>query len=217
MDPAFWLERWARGDIPWHQPEGNALLRRHWDGLGLPAGSLVFVPLCGKSPDLAWLAARGHRILGIELSALAIRDFFAERGLEPRRRPHRLGWAHEAGPYCLIEGDAFALQPQELAECAGFYDRAALVALPPAMRGRYAREVLGALPPGCRGLLITIEFPEAAHPGPPFPVGEDELRALLPAFAPVLIERVGPPEDATGAGSPRSGSAVWRLVRGRPR
>ncbi len=86
MDPAFWQERWKNQDIGFHQPEFHALLQKYWSRLDLRPGSPVFVPLCGKSLDMVWLAQQGHRVIGAELSELAIDDFFAERGLDPTAR-----------------------------------------------------------------------------------------------------------------------------------
>src|SRR4030042_914462 len=83
MNPDFWLERWQRNEIGFHQPEINAHLQDFWGQLAVPAGGQVFVPLCGKSRDLLWLRARGHRVLGVELSPIAVRDFFAENALTP--------------------------------------------------------------------------------------------------------------------------------------
>src|SRR3546814_4023011 len=77
MEPDYWQKRWAEGRTGWHQPEVNALLRQHWSSLAVPAGSRVFVPLCGKSADMAWLAAQGHAELGVELSTAACAAFFA--------------------------------------------------------------------------------------------------------------------------------------------
>ena len=57
-----------------------------------------------------------------------------------------------------------------LADCAGVYDRAALIALPPPLRQRYARELYSQLPRGCRGLLVTLEYPQHEKDGPPFSV-----------------------------------------------
>src|SRR3546814_12861307 len=81
-----------------HEPDGfrrpaaqSPLLEKHWPSLGLATGSRVFVPLCGKSLDMAWLAARGHRVLGVELSPLAVGQFFDENGLAPAQREPPLG------------------------------------------------------------------------------------------------------------------------------
>src|SRR5690606_5572725 len=157
MDPDFWLQRWREGRTGFHNEHVQPLLERHWPTLGLASGSRVFVPLAGKSLDLPWLAARGHRVLGVELSPLAVSQFFEENRMTPATRVTRHGVHHVAGDIELICGDAFALDAHALADCTGVYDRAALIALPPDLRARYVDELYGALPPGCRGLLVTLE------------------------------------------------------------
>jgi len=136
------------------------------------------VPLAGKSLDLAWLAAQGHRVLGVELSPLAVAQFFEEQGLAPQVRESRYGRHYSAGNIELVCGDVFALDAEALADCAAVYDRAALIALPPPLRRRYVRELYALLPGGCRGLLITLEYPPHEKQGPPFSVPEDEVREL---------------------------------------
>ena len=178
MDPTFWHQRWRDNQIGFHQDAPTPLLLAHWAAVGAPAGTRVFVPLCGKSRDLAWLAAQGHRVLGVELSPLAVAQFFAEHDLRPEVRESRYGRHHTAGPIELVCGDAFALDAEALADCGAVYDRAALIALPPAMRRRYAGELYARLPRGCRGLLVTLEYPPEEKAGPPFPVGADEVRSL---------------------------------------
>ncbi|MGY0559221.1 thiopurine S-methyltransferase [Luteimonas sp. A277] len=179
MEPDFWHERWQDGRIGFHQDRPLPLLCKHWPTLELAPGSRVFVPLCGKSVDMAWLAERGHRVLGVELSELAVRQFFDERGLTPATRESSFGIHYSAGPYELIYGDAFALDAEVLADCSAVYDRAALIALPPDMRARYADTAWRRLPTSCDGLLITLEYPQGQKDGPPFSVEEAEVRRLL--------------------------------------
>lgn len=217
MEPGFWHERWREGRIGFHQPSVTPQLERHWDALGLAAGSTVFVPLCGKSLDMRWLAARGHRVLGIELSAIAVREFFSEQGLEPTLRETAYGLHHEAGPFEIIVGDAFGLDRAALAACAGVFDRAALVALPPDLRRRYAHCTWAALPQGCRGLVVTLEYPQAQKAGPPFAVAAEEMLALFGEdWAPVLLERsdiLATEPRFIEAGVDALASAAWRLER----
>ena len=190
MEPDFWHERWQDGRIGFHQAHPLPLLCKHWPALSLAPGSRVFVPLCGKSVDMAWLAGQGHRVLGVELSGLAVQQFFDERGLSPSKRDTHLGVHYSAGPYELICGDAFALDEATLADCAAVYDRAALIALPPPLRERYAATTWQRLPAGCEGLLITLEYPQAQKAGPPFSVEEAEVRGLLePGWAVSVQER----------------------------
>ena len=178
MDAEFWHRRWHDGQIGFHQERATPLLEQHWDALALPRGSRVFVPLAGKSLDMLWLAARGHRVLGVELSQLAVEQFFDENGLEPTIRDSPYGRHYQAGEIELVCGDAFALDAGVLADCAGVFDRAALIALPPELRERYAFELYAHLPGGCGGLLITLEYPQHEKSGPPFSVADAEVRAL---------------------------------------
>ncbi|WP_063674550.1 thiopurine S-methyltransferase [Dyella thiooxydans] len=179
MDHEFWLQRWREGRIGFHQDAVTPWLREYWPGLGLPAGSQVFVPLAGKSLDLVWLAAQGHHVLGVELSPLAVEQFFAGHALAPQLSESRYGRHYRAGNLELICGDAFGLDDEVLAGCAAVYDRAAMIALPPPLRERYVDGLYACLPSGCRGLLITLEYPQAQKHGPPFSVPEAEVHGRL--------------------------------------
>src|SRR5512138_1105185 len=76
MKRDFWLERWERGETGFHQDEINPYLLQHWPELHVAPGGEVFVPLCGKSLDMVWLRERGYFVLGVELSPIAVQDFF---------------------------------------------------------------------------------------------------------------------------------------------
>jgi len=190
MDPDFWKQAWREGRTRFHQERISPMLAAHWDAIGAARDSRVFVPLCGKTLDMPWLVERGHRVLGVELSSIAIDGFFDALGTTPDVRVSKYGRHHVAGPYELILGDVFALDAAALADCDAVYDRAALIALPPDMRERYLRESYAGLPPGCRGLVVTLEYPQAEKEGPPFPVREAEVRAgLEPDWDVALLER----------------------------
>lgn len=215
MEPEYWKDRWGRGDTGWNQEQPTPLMLKHWPALGLPPGSRVFVPLAGKSRDMAWLAAQGHRVLGVELSELAIEQFFVESGLEPRVESSRYGRHYSAGGIELIHGDAFGLDGDVLRDCAAVFDRAALIALPPPLRRRYANGLYRSLPAGSRGLLLTIEYPQDQKEGPPFSVQEEEVRALLSSdWAVDLLERRDVPASAPEAGDGLQMQTVaYRLQR----
>lgn len=189
MQPDFWLQRWQQGQIGFHRGEVMPLLEKHWPALQLAPGSRVLVPLCGKSLDMHWLAARGYRVLGVELSPLAVEQFFAEAGLQPERHDSALGEHFTAGPIEIIRGDAFALDDETLAGIAGLYDRAALIALPQDLRQRYRDTVYTRLPAGCRALVITLEYPQAEKAGPPFSVEQAEVESFAPSWRVELAER----------------------------
>ena len=216
MEAAFWHQRWADNQIGFHQSAPTPLLLKHWPSLGIAAGAKVFVPLAGKSLDMLWFASQGHRVLGVELSQLAIEQFFDEHALRPGIRESKYGRHHEAGGIELILGDAFGLDADLLRDCDAVFDRAALIALPPDLRLRYARELYAALPAGCRGLLVTLEYPQHERDGPPFPVPEDEVRALYDRHWHVdLLERrsIAPDHPGFVAGVSRLDTAAYALRR----
>lgn len=190
IDDGYWLQRWREGRTGFHQPRVLPLLEKHWPAIDVPRGGRVFVPLAGKSLDMLWLAAQGHRVFGVELSPLAVEQFFAEHRLVPEIRTSRCGTHYMAGAIELLCGDVFALDAAALADCTGVYDRAALIALPPDLRERYAAQVYASLPVGCRGLLVTLEYPPHEKRGPPFSVNEAEVRSLYARHWQVdLLER----------------------------
>ena len=178
MEPAFWLERWQTRQIGFHQSSIHPFLERWWPSLGVPADSRVYVPLCGKSLDMVWLALRGHRVVGTEMIGLAVQEFFGEQAASTSICPHGPFVRHAAGSYEILEGDALALTPELLGSVQAAYDRAALVALPPAMRVPYAESFARLLPGGTRVLLIAFEYPQQMKSGPPFSVEPHEIDAL---------------------------------------
>lgn len=193
MDRGFWLARWKDHQIGFHQQEVNAALRAHWQGIGVPAGARVFVPLCGKSRDMLWLRAQGHPVVGVELSRIAVQEFFAENGLAPTVSTDARFERWEAEGVTLLCGDLFDLTPSDLEGVRGVYDRASLIALPPAMRRRYADKMREALPAQAATLLITLSDPTGKLEGPPFSVTPDEVHALYgPTNVALLATGEGP-------------------------
>lgn len=216
MNHEFWHQRWQDNQIGFHQSAPTPLLLKHWPALGVAPGAQVFVPLAGKSLDMAWFAAQGHRVLGVELSSLAIGQFFAEHGLDPEIETSRYGVHYRAGGIEIVNGDAFALDANALRECAAVFDRAALIALPPELRIRYARDLYSKLPADCRGLLVTLEYPQAEREGPPFSVEEGEVRAGFGRDWSIdLLERRPIPADHPGfvSGVSRLDTAAYALRR----
>ena len=176
MEPTFWHKRWADNQIGFHQGQVNSYLQAHWPSLGLEPGSRVLVPLCGKSLDLVWLAGQGYRVLGVELSRRAVEDFFREHGLEAEVQQRGDFEVWRSGDVELWCGDFFALRAQDIGDCVGLYDRAALIALPAQMRAMYMQALTALLPANCRGLVVTLDYDQSLLPGPPFSVGDAEVR-----------------------------------------
>ncbi|UVM20524.1 thiopurine S-methyltransferase [Pseudomonas wadenswilerensis] len=216
MQAEFWHKRWADNQIGFHQGRVNSYLQQFWPTLGLAPGSKVLVPLCGKSLDLAWLAGQGHQVLGVELSQRAVEDFFSEQQLQPEVGQRGAFKTYRSGPLEVWCGDFFALQVEDIADCSALYDRAAVIALPPASRERYAALLTGYLSQDCQGLLITMDYDQALLEGPPFAVVDAEVRQLFAGWQPQALEArdiLAESPKFVQAGVPQLFERVYRLQR----
>ncbi len=177
-DNELWQQSWREQNTAFHQKVVNPHLIKFWSRLGLRSTDRVFVPLCGKSLDLLWLAQQGHAVIGVELSPLAVRAFFRENRLQATRT--RIGkftlWEH--GCIGILCGDFFQLSAADLGDIAAVFDRASLTALPDEIRGAYLEHLRKILPAACKMLLLTTEEPEEGETqGQAFAVA-DEIASL---------------------------------------
>ena len=179
MDQEFWINRWNENRIGFHLAGVNPLLPQNWPEV---RRGRVLVPLCGKSEDLRWLAQRGHDVVGVELSILAAKAFAAEQGMvftETHEPPFTV-FRGEGITYYV--GDFFDFTPDIAGSFGLFYDRAALIALPPEMRPGYVMHLESLIAVGGQGLLIGLEYDPSQMHGPPFCVSESEVRRLFEKF-----------------------------------
>lgn len=178
MEAAFWHQKWAKGETAFHEGEANALLVKHFHALELAAGARVFLPLCGKTEDIPWLRQQGCRVVGIELSELAVEELFAgleqRFGLTPKIEAIGDFRRYAAEGVEVWVGDVFQLSPEILGQVDAIYDRAALVALPDSLRSRYTAQ-LKALGQNAPQLLVTLEYAQSEMNGPPFSIDQKEI------------------------------------------
>jgi thiopurine S-methyltransferase len=175
-----WLQRWDEGRIGFHQDSVNPLLLKHWASIVPSADCRVLVPLCGKSRDMLWLAQRGHSVVGVELSQLACRAFFEEQGLpfvQESRGAREAFVGRGAGSGIeLLCGDFFALDQAAVGPISAWFDRAAIVALPPGLWPRYVETLERLLSPSAVGFMLTFDYPQSEREGPPFSVSFADVR-----------------------------------------
>mmetsp|Transcript_20024 Transcript_20024/g.33246 ORF Transcript_20024/g.33246 Transcript_20024/m.33246 type:complete len:271 (+) Transcript_20024:128-940(+) len=195
-----WLRRWDNNKIGFHKQEVHENLLQHGatiipsfaDGGETCSDPVrVFVPLCGKSVDMAFLAQ--HKsvsdVVGIDGIRKALEEF-AEEQPELEVKPvedspdafERL----QGKKTTLLKGDLFAMD----VDAAGgrfdsIWDRASLVAIAPSLREDYVQVMKKLLKPGGTILLATLErrtgSDEGIKAGPPFSIPEKEVRRLYEA------------------------------------
>jgi thiopurine S-methyltransferase len=211
MEASFWHQKWEKGDIGFHKSEANPLLIEHFEKLNLAKGSRVFLPLCGKTRDFAWLLACGYRVVGAELSDLAITELFNDLEVEPNIS--RVG---ELTLHCVKDidiwvGDIFDLSAEVLGSVDAAYDRAALVAMPANMRHQYTSHLMK-ISNAAPQLLICYEYNQQLMDGPPFSVSEAEVKRHYAAA--YQLQHVESKDVAGGfKGKVASIETVWLLQK----
>lgn len=175
MQASFWQQKWQNNELGFHLPEPHPKLVRHIKRLGLKPGDRVFLPLCGKSLDIAWLLQQGFRVVGAEWVQQAVEQLFTELDVEPVISREGELRRYSAEQLDIFVGDIFTLDAETLGAVDAVYDRAALVALPTDKRALYSRHL--ATISGCAPqLLISFEYDQSQLSGPPFSVPPEEVR-----------------------------------------
>ncbi|KAI9016808.1 thiopurine S-methyltransferase [Hyaloraphidium curvatum] len=224
-DPARlkdWDARWRDGRIGFHKSDVNNNLVRWIGELRAPGNAKprVFVPLCGKSLDLPYLAREGFDVTGLEWSRKACLDFFAEQGIAfasspvasrtvptPEYKPEL--YAAKDLPLRIIQDDLFAA---ELPPSDCIYDRASMIAVLPSLREKYADTILSCLEPGGRILAVTLERPVPPDVGPPFTLLEEDFRRIYEARG-CEVKRLAVNEVESGTTGPGTRERVFLVVK----
>ncbi|KAG5366032.1 putative thiopurine S-methyltransferase [Yarrowia sp. B02] len=189
MKPEFWQERWDLDQTQWDLKKADPKLVEYWPTLNIAQGSTVFVPLCGKSMDMAWLAGVGYKVLGVELAEKACIQYFEDLQVKPTVSKNASGkftiyGANDTQLWC---GDIFDLDADDLKYVSAIFDRASVIALPPDMRKQYAEHLIPLIP-SPNGILMTLDYDQSKKPGPPHAVSDAEVQELFGAWKPTLLD-----------------------------
>ena len=174
MNIESWKQAWETNNIGFHKSKPHPQLVKYFRELNLIPGSRVFLPLCGKTLDIAWLLSKGVQVSGVEISQLAIEQLFQELGNEPKITRYGKFSCYNGNNVSIYMGDVFDLTRDVLGEVDAIYDRAALVALPEELRIKYTQHLIE-ITDTAPQLVITFEYDQSLKSGPPFSVDADEL------------------------------------------
>lgn len=227
MNPEFWHKRWQEGRIGFNQSMVNPLLTEYFNRLNLTAGSRIFVPLCGKSIDMVWLATQGYDVVGVELVETAVQAFFAEQNIEPTvyQQADNPAIRYYQGQLSgqtitLWAANIFALTAKDIGSIDAIYDKAALIALPADMRMKYSEEVRklssdtskvdGANNEITPQLLLTLNYDQCKKNGPPFSINSEQLQQYYGSHY-QLCELASEPASIGSAPDLKVTEHIWLL------
>ena len=178
MDKEYWHQKWQSKEIGFNQLQPNKLMQRYFSSLQLTPGCRVFVPLCGQSIDMLWLAGQGYQVIGVEISQVACSTFFKENKIPVKITELNDFILYSSDEITIFCGDFFKLDRTILDKIDAVYDRAALIALPINTRKPYSEHLIELMRPAAAMFLITTMYDQTEIQGPPFSVNESEITAL---------------------------------------
>lgn len=175
MEAEFWQEAWKIGKTHFHMSSYNLTLLKFFPKFEISKEAIVLVPLCGKTLDLIWLRDQGHRVIGVELSELAVLDFFKENNIDfkiEKIEHFKVFTSKNITIYC---GDFFNLSKSLIKTISAVYDRAALIALPERMRSKYLKHMSSLIDTNTNVLLLSFERSPQTNHGPPHSIPREEM------------------------------------------
>ena len=180
VEREFWEERWADGRIGFHEGKPNELLAAHIKAL--EGRKRVLVPLAGRAIDMVFLRDHGHEVVGVEFVQKAIDDMGTLDGIT------------------MVCADFFDVTPERVGTFDAIYDRAAMVAIDPALRAKYVATCRRLLKDGAPTLLVAFSYDQSIASGPPWSVNRAAVDTLFAGRTiEVLAERAVPPPGSLGA------------------
>ena len=151
-------------------------------------------------------------MVGLEMVEEAIQAFFEENKLDVVRETIHEQIHHTSEPFRIIEGDIFNLTAG-LTQADAWYDRAAMIAIPPTMRETYVKQIRQLTKPNAVGLLITFAYPKEEMEGPPFSLSDNEVKELFSnGFEVELLEQIDL-TDEKDRGLSQVTSSVFQIKR----
>ena len=174
-----WLKRWEENNIGFHRDYFDPDLLRFADKLGELESKTVFVPLCGKTLDMVWFIHQGADVVGVELSSIAVEDFFAENDIEYVMEHMGDINKYEADNITIYCCDLFKLTPEIIGHIDLIYDRASLIAMQPQVRERYVAKLHELLSIGGEIFLIALEHNLTESQKPPFNLNDKMVHELF--------------------------------------
>ncbi|XP_003382923.1 PREDICTED: probable thiopurine S-methyltransferase [Amphimedon queenslandica] len=183
-DTEYWEKRWEEGRTRWHRDYVENILKNHCDFLTAGGGKCsIFVPLCGKTLDMKWLAEEGHTVVGVDIVDLSAQQFFTENDIPFKKHSIEDFSVYEATDDAIkikfFVGDVFKIS----AECFdAVWDCNALVAINPQDREKYIQKIDSLLKPSGRILLTTYEYDKTLRNAHPFSMPPGDIEALFSSF-----------------------------------
>lgn len=219
-----WLDMHKEGKMPWHCQYRHPFLTDNIEVLFGDSGKKhkVLFPLCGKVVEMSWFAELGHAVVGIEASAIPIKEFFSENKFQYSVEDieHIPGQLYKAEGldikiYCC---DMFDFTKDLESEFDAIWDRGALGAINPDDRRQYATLMSSLMTSDCRYIACVNYYGDKAREeaglppdGAPHNIPLDQVQEVFASLCQVELLMKRPKEKNEMAGKVMS-QAVGEFI-----
>ncbi|KAL4237189.1 hypothetical protein ACF0H5_005569 [Mactra antiquata] len=176
-----WVHRWAVGNTAFHRPIPDKFLDANEESMFDGKIKSLFLPLCGKTPDITWMYNKGHTVCGVEIAEQPIKEYFEENKIDyETEQVENVGTLYKSkdGRLKLYVADLFDLSVSLCGQFDIIWDSKSLVAINLADRELYKDLMLSLLKPGGQYYLAVLEYDPKCWPGPPHTVPDDVVKHL---------------------------------------
>ncbi|CAG0883940.1 unnamed protein product [Darwinula stevensoni] len=182
-----WTDKWEANDLGWQEKNVNPRLLQHVETLTQGKKPCqIYLPLCGKAPELKWFYDLGHNVVGVEGAEKGIREFFEENNLLFDVSTDESGipcYKSKDGRMKIFKSDIFKIPIEKLGRIEAVWDRGSFVAIWKEDREEYVSHMSKLLSSGSKIFMEYIYYNEdlTEFRGAPRSVSTEELRKLFGA------------------------------------
>lgn len=171
-----WSDRWDAGHTAFHRDDVHHSLQTHLSRLLQSAPSRVFVPLCGKTTDMPFLASLDagvvSEVVGVEGVRKAVEELVEEN---PSLKFSLSDNVATSGDERLKVYVADFFQLPDIGSFEAAWDRGSFVAIDRSLCQAYADVMAKLMAPGGRILLDVFHYDQSVMQGPPFSVDAETV------------------------------------------
>ena len=178
-------EMYTESKDQWTKEAADRELLKFYDVLTNGKENLsVLLPLCGKTEVLLYFAEKGHRVVGIEWSEVAVKMFFQENNLSYSCQTRNISSTDipvftandkDITIYCA---NIFSFEYENLGGFDCICDHASIGCISKDDTAKYANIMAAFTKPGGRMLLSICDYDYSEHPYPLFAVTQEEVTSL---------------------------------------
>nr|XP_039272163.1 probable thiopurine S-methyltransferase isoform X1 [Styela clava]XP_039272164.1 probable thiopurine S-methyltransferase isoform X2 [Styela clava] len=183
LAPTEWI--WNEDkNPPFHRTQYAPMLVKHFDCLFADGETgRVFVPLCGKTLDMIFLADKGLEVVGLEFSEIGVEGFFKDNNLTYKKmdvvNQPLVQYKCNEKNITIYRGDMFNLNPDVCGQFDGIWDRGSYVAINIPTQQKYADLILQLMKPKAKILMETFTYDTSRYGGPPHCITLENLQSTF--------------------------------------